>query len=284
MSLHRPLASPPFGAIRIALGGGSRGEDREIARSARRASRLQALISATAAHDGIGERAAWVITLFPLVLVGAFSLGLAFPPSRDPAFWLLQENRPVELLTFVVLVAAGITGISYANTLRKVEAGLFSVGFLFLFSLCLLAIGGEEVSWGQKFFAFETPAIFREINAQGELTLHNIKALQEFLEILPLAFGLGGLMGLYLARFPALRDICPPLSLMPAFLVIAGVSAIDLFHEFVIIFPKLDILINALDEVIELLVAISGYLFVTMVARRLLVRRSDAMHARAELT
>ncbi len=32
---------------------------------------------------------------------------------------------------------------------------------------------GEEISWGQRIFGFETTAAFKEVNVQGEMNLHN---------------------------------------------------------------------------------------------------------------
>jgi len=221
-----------------------------------------------AEEDGIGERSARFIALYPFVLVGLFSLGIAFPPTRRATLWMLLENRPVELLTFVMLVIAGVRGLVLAGAVRKAGRGSLAFYFFLAFSLGLLAIGGEEFSWGQKFFGFDTPEGLKEVNPQGELTLHNVGAMQEYLEVFPLVFGLGGLAGLVLSRFPGIRDICPPRILLPAFLVIAGISAIDLVHEFVILHPKLDNLINDLDEVIELLIAISAFFFVSIGATR----------------
>lgn len=39
--------------------------------------------------------------------------------------------------------------------------------------LCFFALG-EELSWGQHIFGFDTPSAINEINAQRELNLHNI--------------------------------------------------------------------------------------------------------------
>ena len=34
---------------------------------------------------------------------------------------------------------------------------------------------GEEISWGQRILNIETPEAIKEINAQGELTIHNLE-------------------------------------------------------------------------------------------------------------
>ena len=40
--------------------------------------------------------------------------------------------------------------------------------------LCLIIAAGEEISWGQRIFGFETPIALEEINAQNEFNFHNI--------------------------------------------------------------------------------------------------------------
>ena len=47
--------------------------------------------------------------------------------------------------------------------------------FIFLWLALILLFGaGEEISWGQRIFGFETPEALKEINVQDEFTLHNI--------------------------------------------------------------------------------------------------------------
>lgn len=74
-----------------------------------------------------------------------------------------------------------------------VTAGLFFYGFLrarrqplrdkthwikqlaFLgFALIAFFGAGEEISWGQRIFNIQTPEALNQVNAQGELTVHNI--------------------------------------------------------------------------------------------------------------
>jgi len=42
------------------------------------------------------------------------------------------------------------------------------LAFMFLFAF------GEEISWGQRIFSFETPKALKNINLQGEFNIHNI--------------------------------------------------------------------------------------------------------------
>ncbi len=53
---------------------------------------------------------------------------------------------------------------------RNFFFGLFAV----LFFVCF----GEEISWGQRIFGWQTPGFFIELNAQKELNIHNIWLFQ----------------------------------------------------------------------------------------------------------
>jgi hypothetical protein len=49
--------------------------------------------------------------------------------------------------------------------------------FLIIKILALLYFFGEEISWGQHFFRWNTPDIFKDINNQDETNIHNISNL-----------------------------------------------------------------------------------------------------------
>jgi hypothetical protein len=51
-----------------------------------------------------------------------------------------------------------------------------SKNFFFLILFFLLFIGfGEEISWGQRILNFDTPEKIKEVNLQGEFTIHNLE-------------------------------------------------------------------------------------------------------------
>lgn len=50
-----------------------------------------------------------VIALFPVAVFFLAVFFLALPVTRQGAIWLLEENHPVEMLTFVFLLAACIS-------------------------------------------------------------------------------------------------------------------------------------------------------------------------------
>ena len=47
--------------------------------------------------------------------------------------------------------------------------------YFWLFAFLFLFAFGEEISWGQRIFNFETPQAIKEINMQQEFNFHNLK-------------------------------------------------------------------------------------------------------------
>jgi len=62
--------------------------------------------------------------------------------------------------------------------------------FLILWALLSFVIMGEEISWGQRIFGFETPEGLADINKQKEFNLHNIVFISDTLNSSS-AFGVG---------------------------------------------------------------------------------------------
>lgn len=197
---------------------------------------------------------------------------MIFPATRFVAIWMLRmENRPVELITFAFLLAGGIRGLALVWWMRNI--GKVGVVFCFftVYSVGLLIIGMEEVAWGQWFIGFETPLFFKKINAQGELTFHNIHVLQGHSEYFRVAFGLGGLVGVWLSFLRYFRKIGVPVILLPWFLIIILLAGVDLYNDYYPIERNFDYVIDILSELVEMLIAISGFLYIWLNAKTLTV-------------
>ncbi len=189
-------------------------------------------------------------------------LGLTIPAARNTALWLLKENHPVELLTFVGLFAAGIAGLRLVWLTRQVgEAWWISV-FFTLFTIAILFTAMEEIAWGQWFFGFDTPEAWRDINRQDETTFHNIGALQGHTEILRVIFGFGGLIGLALYLVPKLKPIAVQPALWLWFVVIAGHASIDYYNDFHRIGRHFDWVMMKSSEFLELIIGIASLLYI----------------------
>lgn len=182
---------------------------------------------------------------------------------------MLSENHPVELLTFAILLLGGIRGLVLARHTHRHRAGGLVVGFYLVFSVGLLFTAMEEVAWGQWLFGFRTPSVFNEINVQGELTLHNIRGVQGHTEFFRVAFGLGGLIGVWLSFRQNFRKIGAPVILLPWFLIIIVLAGLDLHNDYYQVQRRFDDIVNRLSELVELLIAASGFLFIWLNARML---------------
>ena len=213
-------------------------------------------------NNGILKSFSFAIAISPLSIVFIYSALLTIPITRNAALWALEENRPIELLTFFFAIIGGIQGLILAWQLRQHRESKVAFLFYLVFAIGLLFIGAEEVAWGQWFLGFETPSTIENINTQNELTLHNLELWNDHLELFPLVFGISGLIGVGIHRIRSFRQISAPSVLLSWFAIITLISAIDLFQDFVVIQEQFDYLINYLDEVIEMLVAIAGFLYI----------------------
>jgi hypothetical protein len=223
----------------------------------------------------LGRRIRTTIFIAPIVVV-IVCVAVCIPPaSRRFYEWLTDENHPVEMLTFILALAAAVMGMRLATALVR-RRQRFAAGFYILFALGMFFIGMEEVSWGQQIIGWQTPADWGQVNAQGETTLHNLGPFQGHNDILRFAFGFGGLFGLALAPLlPRLRVLFPDRVLVMWFLVIAGISAAQLYCDAIPNGPlvgPLNKVGDRLAEVVELLITIAGVLYLWLNAR--LVRTS----------
>lgn len=99
--------------------------------------------------------------------------------GNNLGYFFLSEDRYFEYLGAVSFF---ITSYIFFYAFLKIY-GFKSVitGFspkkLVFLSLALMFFfgGGEEISWGQRIFDIQTPDALNEINAQGEVTVHNIE-------------------------------------------------------------------------------------------------------------
>ena len=63
--------------------------------------------------------------------------------------------------------------LSFLASFLFLISGIFSCAFAFLLSFFWMVFALEEISWGQRFFNFQSPAIFENQNFQGETNFHN---------------------------------------------------------------------------------------------------------------
>ncbi|MDC1198001.1 hypothetical protein N8035_04045 [Algibacter sp.] len=185
-------------------------------------------------------------------------------PTRDFGFWLLDENSPIEILTFIFFIVGGVFGIWLSINHNKILEKLTVVFYLF-FSVCLILIAMEEIAWGQWFFNFETPEEWAKINKQGETTLHNIEGLHGHNENLRLLFGLGGLVGILLGKLSAFKKISVPNVLFSWFFIIFFHSTLDVLTHM----DNNNHPMQRISELIEMLIGGSALLYLWLNFKKL---------------
>lgn len=206
------------------------------------------------------KQTVFFIFIFPILLTLIVGFLMVTSSTRAFSFWLLDENSPIEILTFVFFLIGSFFGIWFSVKNSKILGKLFMAFYLF-FSVCLFFIAMEEIAWGQWFFHFETPEKWNKINMQGETTLHNLKGLQGNSEILRILFGLGGLIGVLLNKYPRFKMISVPKILTLWFLIIVFHGIIDFYADIVKIDSSLDFALQESSELIELFISVSAFLY-----------------------
>ena len=105
------------------------------------------LIRHPAADSGLTQRSAIWIFFMPLLIVLACILMILPPATRPWYHWLVAENRPVEIATFLFLLASGIGGLALAARLA-LRGAKFAACFYAVFSLGLLLVAIWATSYG----------------------------------------------------------------------------------------------------------------------------------------
>ena len=215
------------------------------------------------------------LILAPFILSAVYLALLAWPATRHFAVKMTDENYPVEMGTFLLLLVAAAQSFALARQLSRSGERVLWRAFYLVFAVLLFLTAMEEISWGQWFFHFHTPESISRINTQHEFNLHNLKGMGGHTEFLRLGFGLGGFIGIALWRLPVFRPVAaPPRVLWAWFAVITAFAAADLFcdyHELDTAFAKA---MDVMSEVVELMIAMSAVLYLCM-------KRQDAAANRA---
>ena len=233
-------------------------------------SRIKFRVIAAEKVYGIGSSATLMIFLSPFFIVFFICVFFQLSSTRPVVVSIIVENQLVMgLLTYVFLIAGGFLGLRLVLQIKKHKKGLLMFWFYLAFSIGLLFIGMEKVRWGQLFFISKVPSGLSNINQQAETVVHSFQFWQDHLEIFPLTFGLAGLLGIWTSNIRHFGKINSPYVLLSWFALIAFISAIDLFHDFYKPIPGFDDFVDNLEEVIELMVGISAFLFIWLNTRRL---------------
>ena len=185
--------------------------------------RMTNSIKTSAEEWGITPRAAWIIASLPIIVAAAVLITYI---SRPLYRFVTMEDGPVEWGQFFFYAGACILSVSIA--LKRLKAGHPWQALMFAgFAFANFFIAGEEIAWGQRIFGLQTPDDLKAINAQGEITVHNIGGIQDvFNLVMFLAAGYGAVacFANKKVQVEQLWDqanylLVPPLFLVPTFLV-----------------------------------------------------------------
>jgi hypothetical protein len=97
--------------------------------------------------------------------------GCLYFANPDFYFTLTLEDRPVEWLTVILLLLAGVVALAFAVQAYKREGTVH--WFFVVFGLLSLFVALEEFSYGQRIFGWETTGLFLRHNDHGETNFHN---------------------------------------------------------------------------------------------------------------
>ena len=86
--------------------------------------------------------------------------------SKDSITRISSEDGILESLTAICFLLSSIF-LLFSNKKHNF--------FIYALSLILLFGAGEEISWGQRIFGWQTPSEMKKLNVQGETTIHNIE-------------------------------------------------------------------------------------------------------------
>lgn len=202
------------------------------------------LMQASAGEWKISTQAARWLFWLPIV---ATLIVIMLQFNRDIFRFLLQEDGPVEWLSAIAFV-------------------------LFLaVALIMLFAGGEEVSWGQRIFGWETPRELIEVNDQGETNLHNIGIVLQLTNLAMLLTGLYGSIA-YIAnrklRFASRWDQGDFLFVPPFFLATYFLPIFIFRIARITAFTESNFTLNRLGEWAEMVVAVGLLLFFWFILRR----------------
>ena len=92
-------------------------------------------------------------------------------------------------------------GLVFIISKKRLKYHLGQGLFLLLIALALFALGGEEISWGQRLLGFQTPQAIKEINTQDEFTFHNSAGFREYVGQAYFIIGIFGSIAWIIRRF-----------------------------------------------------------------------------------
>lgn len=197
-----------------------------------------------------------------------------------PAFYkayIHPEGYGVLELSHFFMPLAGFIICVRLFFLPQVKAWPLLRAAIVLFALTCIFIAGEEMSWGQWIFHWNTPEYWADVNRQKETNLHNAYAIfnkvpRALLEIgiviggliLPLVAGVRNL----LTPYPIMRILIPPLAIVPVAVFAEVTHLVQIAQKHQII-PRESRILPRPGEVLETYFYMFILFYLIILARRI---------------
>lgn len=200
--------------------------------------------------------------------------------SKDAYKWFTGEDRFAETMQVLFYSLAFL--LSLVITYQQWRAGEKLIAFLYLgLSLAIFFLIGEELSWGQRIFGWETSETFASANKQDETNLHNIHGVGATFKWMQLLVGAyGTLLPLVVLRWSApdrfqkmISMVIPHYTLIPYFLLL---FVWRIYRNFFEAPTKYYFAIAEYNEVMELILSIGLFLFIVFQLRQFNPREKTA--------
>ena len=229
------------------------------------------------------RRSSLVHALRAWSIPGVICLGAAVAAllGKDAYKFYTGEDGLTETLQVVFFTLAAFHALRAQGRAARRRSRTLALAYLAAF-LGLVFLVGEELSWGQRFFGWGTPAGLADIHRQDETNLHNIEGVHQAFKWVQLLAGLYGTLlprllrsGALLGRWrntlsfyvPAER-LVPYFAPMLVWRIYRNLFPLPTQHAFAIV---------EFNEVLELVLAIGLYLFFRACDRELAdLPRTDA--------
>lgn len=137
-------------------------------------------------------------------------------------FHFVNEDGTVENLTSIAFFVSGILSLLliraktlFASTKR---ARQIFTGLCIFLAVGFFLVAGEEISWGQRIFGWESSESVHDVNLQGETNLHNHEAIFPYVYRAYAAIGLYGMFAAVLRW--VLDDFLPKTAVFRRWLVL----------------------------------------------------------------
>jgi len=241
---------------------------------------VKSILAASARAWNFSPRQTTFISLIVpalIMLAGAATALL----GKEVYKWFTGEDGAAENLQVLFFALAWILCFPVIARLWKAGAKLFAVMYLVL-SLGLGFIIGEELSWGQRIFGWETSEEMKAINKQEETNIHNIEGIGDKIKWVHVVMGAyGTILPLIFLRaqitarpLDAVFLLVPHFTLLPYFLsTLLWRLQANLWKP-----PKsLYFAITEYSEVMELVLAVAFFVFLLFQFRSLKSLEKPAM-------